>query len=197
MILRRGHRTLRATALDPDGSGDTDARALSAVVAALQELMDRPGDDLQPLLELVRTAFGMDYASAWAQPTATDEGALDPDGRGLAGRGPAGWRCIAQSGSLGSEFAELTARFVDAADGSQGMTSCGVAVSRGAPVVVDDLAALATLPQQPQFCERGRAAVAAGSRATFSFPVVRHGQVAAVFDFLSRTPLSPSPARPT
>jgi GAF domain-containing protein len=150
-----------------------DARALSEVVAALQTVLERPEDDLRPLLEVVRVAFGMDYASAWA-------------------RSGEGWRCTAQTGSLGQDFHELTARFVDPGDNSDGVTSCGAALGNGGPVFLDDLDAA---DQPPEYCERGRAASRAGSRSGFSFPIVQHGEVGAVFDFLSRTPLAASPAR--
>jgi len=160
------------TAVPP---GKADAQALSEVIAALEGLLESPDEDLRPLLEVVRVAFGMDYASCWA-PQA--------DGQG--------WRASAQAGSLGQDFADLTARYVDPGDNSEGLTSCGVALSRGEPSYADDLSALGA---QPQYCERGRAAVAAGTRSTFSFPVVQGGQVSAVFDFLSRTPLPASAAR--
>jgi GAF domain-containing protein len=143
------------------------------VVAALQDLLDHPEGGLAALLEVVRGAFGMDYASAWA-------------------RHGEGWRCTAQAGSLGRDFADLTARFVDPGDNSDGVTSCGLALSRRRPSFVDDLGAM---EQTPPFCERGRAAVQAGARSTFSFPVVQLGEVSAVFDFLSRSPMPPSPAR--
>ncbi|MGI4893739.1 MAG: GAF domain-containing protein, partial [Janthinobacterium lividum] len=154
-------------------SGGADARALSEVIAALQGLLERPDNDLHPLLETVRTSFGMDYGSAWARH---DEG----------------WRCIGQTGSLGQDFAELTARFVDPGDNSDGVTSCGAALGSGGPVFVDDTEAL---DEPPQACERGKAASRAGARAAFSFPVIQQGRVRAVFDFMSRTPLPTSPAR--
>lgn len=76
MVFRRGRD--RSTEPSPDSGSGADARALSEVVATLQDLLDHPGDDLRPLLEVVRVAFGMDYASSWAPAAVGRDGVPPP-----------------------------------------------------------------------------------------------------------------------
>jgi len=152
-----------------------DRRAMNDEIRALSTVIERLGaagtanEGVTAVLEGIRSAFGYDYASAWAVRPGSDD-----------------LEFLGQIGALSTELTRMTPGHTM----SRGLGLCGVSWQRGEVLDLVDLAA------HPANCARGAASLRAGAHGALSLPITRDGRVVMFLEFLSARPSVASETRP-